>query len=184
MLRAPPAPRAPFLVRKCGYPRPAGDSFLLLPWTRGSLGQPTSGCVRPLPHLEPPGSTGSVRSPLPLHTAPPAPVQVSPHLESPHGLLPGCVGWGGSAPGGLPCVRPVQGRARERGPQVCPPSGRIAQVKTQRERPRERPTAPTARDPAVPPRLQFQAFNIQDEQRVSAMQSVFLKTKTLGAEER
>ncbi|XP_019813598.2 protein mab-21-like 4 isoform X3 [Bos indicus] len=30
----------------------------------------------------------------------------------------------------------------------------------------------------------FQAFNIQDEQRVSAMQSVFLKTKTLGAEER
>lgn len=57
-------------------------------------------------------------------------------------------------------------------------------MKTQRERPRERPTAPTARDPAVPPRLQFQAFNIQDEQRVSAMQSVFLKTKTLGAEER
>lgn len=57
-------------------------------------------------------------------------------------------------------------------------------MKTQRERPRERPTAPTARDPVVPPRLQFQAFNIQDKQRVSAMQSVFLKTKTLGAEER
>lgn len=30
----------------------------------------------------------------------------------------------------------------------------------------------------------FQAFNIRDEQRVSAMQSIFLKTKALGAEDR
>lgn len=41
-----------------------------------------------------------------------------------------------------------------------------------------------ARDPTVLPCLQFQAFNIRDEQRVSAMQSVFLKTKALGAEDR
>lgn len=88
--------------------------------------------------------------------------------------------------GGLPCVRPVQGRARERGLQVCPPSGRTAQVKTQREEAGDQGALdgpPTAHDPAVPLHPQFQAFNIQDEQRVSAMQSVFLKTKTLGAED-
>lgn len=33
------------------------------------------------------------------------------------------------------------------------------------------------------PHLQFQVFNIQDTDRISAMQSMFQKTKTLGGED-
>lgn len=33
------------------------------------------------------------------------------------------------------------------------------------------------------PRPQFQVFHIQDKDRISAMQSIFRKTKTLGGED-
>lgn len=35
-----------------------------------------------------------------------------------------------------------------------------------------------------PPRPQFQVFHIQDKDRVTAMQSIFRKTRTLAGEDR
>lgn len=88
-------PGAPRLVRGVAVPGPHENGLLPRPWTPESHGHAlwASGCFCQLPLLEPQGSTGSARPPLP-HPQNPLQPLVPQGQRPPQGLLPGHTGAG------------------------------------------------------------------------------------------